>query len=397
MNARELLALVGSGAGGRSGDRALGRCRNVADVRSLCARRLPRAVFDFVDGAAEDEVTLARNRSAFATLDLTPALSATGAPVSPATTVLGRPVAFPLLLSPCGANGIVHPGGEAAVARAAAAAGTVYTAGCMGSVSLEELADPAARQWFQLYIWRDRGLCRELLARAAAAGYEALVVTVDTPVSGARERDLRSGLTIPPRIGTRVMLDGLRHPRWSSRFVRGPVVRFANVTDGSADPSSTMAYVGSQFDPTVTWDDVATLLQDWSGPVVIKGILSAAEARRAVDAGARAIVVSNHGGRQLDRSPATIDVLPEIAEAVGDDTEIYLDSGVRRGSDLALALARGADACMIGRPYLFGLGAAGEQGVRRVIELLHAELIRTMQLVGAESPAALHGVGQRSA
>jgi L-lactate dehydrogenase (cytochrome) len=397
MNVREiteLLDLTSPPSWGRS--RRLAASRNVEDLRRAFARSVPRAVADFVEGGAEDEVTVGRNRAAFESVRLVPRQLRGVPEVDLSTELFGRRVSMPLGLSPTGAIRVVHPDGELAVARAAARAGLVYAVPCMGSVLLEDVAaavPPDATLWFQLYIWRDRALTRELVARARAAGYKAMVVTVDTPLSGARERDMANGMNIPPKLTRAAAADAVRHPGWWIRFARNAPPAFENVRHRTPSAANTtaMRYTAEQFDPSATWDDLGTVLDGWDGPVIAKGVLSAQDAERALDAGATGIMVSNHGGRQLDRAPATLDVLAEVVQAVGDRAEVLIDSGVRRGGDIAAALARGARACFVGRPYLYGLGAGGEAGVSRALELLEGEMRRTFTLLGVRTPAELQG------
>ena len=362
--------------------RRLARCHSVADLRAVARRRLPLAVFDYLDGAAEDEVTARRNRSAFEEWELVPQVLRDVATVDLRTTVLGEPSSMPVVLAPTGFTGMFHPGGELAVAAAAERAGVPYAVSTLATTSLEDVAARTATPlWFQLYVWRDRGLCRELVARAKAAGYRGLVLTVDTPVPGARERDLRNGLTIPPALTARTVLDGARHPRWWCGLLSGRPLTFANVSSTS-HPTAVMEFVARQFDPTVTWDDIGWVAQAWGGPLVLKGVLSADDACRAADAGAAAVVVSNHGGRQLDHAGATLPALERVADAVGDRLELFLDSGVRRGSDVVKALGLGARAVLIGRPYLYGLAAGGQAGVERALAIIADELRRTLALLG---------------
>ncbi|HKF77734.1 MAG TPA: alpha-hydroxy acid oxidase [Candidatus Dormibacteraeota bacterium] len=364
----------------------------VEDYRRESQRRLPRAVFDFIDGGAEDEVTLRRNREAFGRIGLVPRVLADVHEVDTATSVLGRRLASPLLLAPTGLCGMATSRGEIPSARAAVEAGVIFTASCMSSVTLEEIAREApGEHWFQLYVWRDRGLTRSLIDRAAAAGYRALVVTVDTPVLGRRERDLRNGATIPPRITVRNALDTLRRPRWLLTMARGPRPTFANVAGPSAGlrPFALSPFVNGLFDPTVTWADLGWIRGLWRGPLLVKGVMCAEDAREAVAQGAAGIVVSNHGGRQLDGAPATMEVLPEVVEAVGGEVEVLLDSGIRRGADVARALALGARACMVGRAYLYGLAVGRQQGVARVLGILGTELERSMALMGCARVADL--------
>jgi L-lactate dehydrogenase (cytochrome) len=368
----------------------LARRVTIEDLRRAARRRMPRAVFDYIDGGAEDEVTMRRNREGFSELELVPRMLRDVETINLTTEVLGVRSRLPLALSPTGFTRMMHAGGELAVARAAARAGIPYTLSTMGTTSMEDVATASdGPLWFQLYVWRDRGLSRELIDRAKAAGYRALLLTVDTAVPGARERDLRNGLTIPPQLRLATVLDGARHPTWWWGLLRGDPVTFANVSHVAAEPTGVMAFVARQFDPTVTWDDIAWMVEAWDGPFAVKGVLSADDARRAAALGVQGVVVSNHGGRQLDHSRATISALTEVVDAVGNDLEVLVDSGFRRGSDVAKALAVGARAVMIGRPYLYGLGAAGEAGVDRAITVLAGELGRTMQLLGASSLAEL--------
>lgn len=366
--------------------RRLARCHAVADLRATARQWLPRGVFDYIDGGAEDEVSLRRNQAAFAEIDLVPSYLQGVADVNLGTTILGVPSPLPLALAPTGFSRMMHPDGELAVARAAGRSGLAYAVSTMATTSIEDIAEVATGPlWFQLYVWRDRGLSKELIDRAKSAGCHALVLTVDTPVPGARERDLRNGLTIPPELTVRTLLDGARHPHWWWGLLTTESVTFANVSNRAAEPSGAMAYVARQFDPALSWDDIGWIVDAWGGPFVMKGILSIDDAERAASLGVSGIVVSNHGGRQLDHTPAPVAVLPDIVDAVGDRLEVLVDSGVRRGSDIVKALALGARAAMIGRPYLYGLGVAGEQGVAHSIDILSAELRRTMQLLGVAS------------
>ena len=374
----------------RASTRRLARCRTIADLRVAARRRLPRPVFDYVDGGAEDEITLKRNTGAFDDLVLMPRVLRDVDDVDLSTTILGSRSPLPFALAPTGFTRMTHYEGELAVARAAGRAGIPYTLSTMGTRSIERVASVAtAPLWFQLYVWRDRGLAKELIERARAAGYDALLLTVDVPVPGSRERDLRNGLTIPPSLGLRTFFEGAKHPHWWWHFLTGDAVSFESVSDRAAKPSGVMAFLAEQFDPSVTWDDLAGMIEAWGGPFVLKGIIDPDDARRAADAGVTGIVVSNHGGRQLDRGPAAIDALPAIVEAVGGELEVLFDSGLRRGRDIVTALALGASACMVGRAYLYGLGTAGEAGVTKAIDLLAAELRRAMQLVGARTVAEL--------
>jgi L-lactate dehydrogenase (cytochrome) len=375
--------------------RRLARAASVADLRAIARRRLPRGVFDYIDGGAEDERTMAANAAAFAAVTFRPRVLRDVGEVDTSTTLLGRPLPLPLVLAPTGFTRIADPDGELAVARAAARAGVPYTLSTLSTRSIEEVAGVGSSpKWFQVYVWRDRGLVKEMIGRAASAGYEALVLTVDTAVLGRRERDVRRGFSLPPKIGPGTLVDGALHPGWTWRFLRSDPVRFANVRDaagvGDGRTAVTLSeYVNTQFDPGLSWRDVEWMRSVWSGPLVIKGVQAVDDARLAADAGVEAIALSNHGGRQLDSAPAALDLVPPVADAVGDRLEIICDGGVRRGSDIVKAVALGARACMAGRAYLYGLGAAGERGVDHVLGLLGADVRRTMALVGASSVAGL--------
>ena len=374
-----------------SDDRALASAYTVEDLRRAARRRVPRAVFGYMDGGSEDEITLARNVDAFRRVELVSRVLVDVDAVDPSTAMLSARLPAGFALAPTGFSRLVHFEGESAVARAAAAAGVPYTLSTVATTSIEDVATvaPTGTRWFQLYVARDREISKELMERARAAGYDVLVLTVDVPVSGARERDLRSGFTIPPAPSPRTLLNGVLHPTWSWRFLTSEPVSFANVTIGPTAPVSVMEQIHQMFDPSVEWSDVEWMLEQWDGPMLLKGIMSATDARQAADVGVAGVVVSNHGGRQLDRAPATLDVLPEIVEAVGDRVDVLFDGGIRRGSDVVTALALGAKAAMVGRAYLYGLGAAGERGVARAIEILDGEVRRTMALLGARSVAEL--------
>lgn len=371
--------------------RRLAKSATVEDLRRIARRRLPRGVFDYIDGGAEDELTMAGNSEAYRRLTFSPRVLRDVSQVDISSSLLGRKLAYPLVLAPTGFTRIAHPQGELAVARAAKRAGLPYALSTLGTRSIEEVAEVGSdRLWFQVYTWRDRDLVADLIERAANSGYEALCLTVDTAVLGRRERDVRRGFTLPPKIGLSTLIDGVIHPGWSWAFLTSEPIIFANVAgdrsvgDGS-DAISLAEYVGSQFDPALSWDDVEWFRDRWAGPLVVKGIQSVDDARIASDRGVDAIAISNHGGRQLDSAPATLDLLRSIAAAVGDKTEIICDGGVRRGSDIVKAIALGADAVMAGRPYLYGLGAAGEPGVDQVLTNFASEMRRTMALIGCTS------------
>jgi L-lactate dehydrogenase (cytochrome) len=378
----------------RAADRRLSTVASVADYRRIARRRLPRGVFDYVDGGAEDELTLRRNSEAFRRLEFRPSVLSDVGQVDISTSLLGRHLPAPVILAPTGFTRIVTPGGELDVARAAARAGLPYTLSTMATRSVEEVAAVSdGPKWFQVYVWRDRVLVKDLLARAAASGYEAIVITVDTAVLGRRERDVRHGFTLPPKIGPRTLIDGALHPAWTWNFVRAEPITFANATGTTAGDGSTAVrladYINGQFDPSLSWRDLDWFRAEWDGVIVLKGVQTADDARTAAAAGVEAIALSNHGGRQLDGAPVPVEHLAEVADAVADKVEIICDGGIRRGSDIVKALALGASACMIGRAYLYGLGAAGERGVDGVLGLLADDMRRTMALLGRRSVAEL--------
>jgi len=380
---------------------------NIDELREKARRKLPTAVFDFIDGAAEDEVTLRRNREAFGRLALLPRVGIDVSSVDLSTTALGQQLAAPLVLAPTGLCGMATSRGEIPVARAAAEARISCCVSCLSSVAMEEVVREApGEHWFQLYVWKDRAVTQSLVERAAASGYRVLVVTLDVPVLGQRERDARNGATIPPRLTLRNAIDMLRRPRWLWTILRGPRVTFANVApagpSSGPSPFALAPYVNTLFDPSITWKDLAWMRRLWKGPVAVKGVMCAEDARLAVESGADAVIVSNHGGRQLDSAPGSLESLAEVVEAVGGRAQVLFDGGIRRGTDLAKALALGARACLIGRPYLYGLAAAGQAGVADAIRILVAELRRTMALMGCRQiadlgPACLRATDGRQA
>lgn len=364
---------------------------NIADLRRLAQRRLPKMAFDYIDGGADDEVTLRANEARLRAHQLVWDSLVDISTIDLSTRVLGAAMRLPFFISPTAATRLFHTEGETAVARAAAAAGVAYTLSTIGSTTIEDIgrACPAPK-FFQVYVWKDRGVVKEALARAKAAGFTAAVLTVDVPVAGNRERDPRNRFTIPPTPSLTMLRQIGARPAWALDMVRGPPVRPENFTHIAADaPGGIMGFINSQFDRSVTWKDAAWMIDEWGGPFAIKGVATAADARRCLEIGATAVWVSNHGGRQLDGSPATIDLLPPVVDAVRGDADVIFDGGIRRGGDIVKAIALGATACAIGRAYLWGLAAAGEAGVRRALTILESELVRTMQLVGAPTRASL--------
>ena len=370
--------------------RRLAKVGNVDDLRLLAKRRLPGGVFDYFDGAAEDEVTKIENSSAFAKVELRPRVLVDVSSIDTSTTIMGQPVPFPIALSPTGFTRIAHPAGELAVARVAGAVNLPYTLSTLGTLSIEEVAKVATGPlWYQLYVWKDRGLSRELVERARDNGYKAIMLTVDTPVFGRRERDVRRGFTLPPKIGLETFVDGILHPKWTWDFVRSEPITFSAVAGRKSVDGSTAVtlsdYVNSQFDPTLSWKDLDWIREVSGLPLMLKGIQSVEDAKLAVELGVDAIALSNHGGRQYDGAPAPVALLPRVVDAVGDSIEVLVDGGVRRGSDVVKACALGARAVMFGRPYLYGLGAGGEMGVRWAIDHITSGVTRTMGLIGETS------------
>lgn len=365
-------------------DRRLGRAHTIADLRAIAARRLPRAVFDYTDGAAEQEISLRRARESFARVEFHPRVLRDVSTADTGTTVFGRRWPLPFALAPTGFTRMMHHEGERAAARAAQRAGVTFTLSTMGTTSIEQVADeaPDAYKWFQLYVWRDRAAGKDLIERARAAGFEALVLTVDTAVAGARMRDVRNGLTIPPALTPSTVLDAAVHPTWWFNLLTTEPLAFASLHEWHGTVAE---LVDAMFDPSVTFADIEWLRAAWPGPLLLKGIHTVEDARAAVDHGADGIIISAHGGRQLDRAAAPLEVLPSIVDAVGDRAEILLDTGIMNGGDIVAALALGAKACLVGRAFLYGLMAGGERGVDRAITILTEEMTRTLRLLGVPS------------
>jgi isopentenyl diphosphate isomerase/L-lactate dehydrogenase-like FMN-dependent dehydrogenase len=361
----------------------------VDDVRRIAERRLPRAIFDLLEGGSGDEVTVSRNRDALRRLDLRPRALEDVSKRSPETTVLGQRISMPVMLAPTGAGRLMHRSSELAVASAAAAAGTVYVQSTVSAYPLEEVAAASNRTaWFQLYVPPNRDELPALLERVAAAGYRTLVVTIDMAALGNRERDARNQILNLPMWHPRALAQGFSRPLWGVEFLRGNVGLGPASDDGRQSLGDTRAVIASAA-TSVTWDDIAAVREQWDGPLVVKGVMRHDECDRLVEAGVDGIVVSNHGGRQLDGVPGAIEVLPAVVDAVAGRAEVLVDGGFRRGTDVVKAVALGASAVLIGRPYLYGLAAGGEAGVRRVLEVLLAEIDLTLALLGAASPADL--------
>jgi (S)-mandelate dehydrogenase len=373
--------------------RDISRALNIADLRDIARRRLPGFVFEYVESGAEDEATVRGNRVALERLQLVPTTLLDCSARHQRTTILGRAADAPLLIAPTGLNGLLHPDGDVALARAAAKAGVPYTLSTVSTTRLEEVASRAGgRLWMQLYVVKERAMARDVMQRAGAAGYEALVFTTDANVFGNREWDQR-GYRLPGKPTLRARLDALRHPRWLWEvLIKNGMPRFRNLEaflPPSLTPMGASTVIPRLFDATICWDDIAWIREHWRGKLLIKGVLTAADAERAAALGLDGIVVSNHGGRQLDYCVAPIDMLPEIVAAVGSRLPIIIDSGFRRGTDVVKALALGAQAVMLGRAMLYGLIAGGQPGVERALEIFTSEIERVLGQLGCNSVAEL--------
>lgn len=370
------------------GPRGVDRLNTYADFEKVAKRRLPRMVYDFVAGGADGEVTLRANREAFDRVRWAPRFLSDVSGRDITTSVLGQHLEVPFVCGPAGLARLVHREGELAVARAAGKAGTVFVVSTGSSYSLEEIADAATGPvWFQLYLWKSSEVVKSLVERARASGYEALVLTIDVPAVGKRERDFRNGFTLPPRIRMSGALDTSWRFWWLYHLLTGPEVNFGSlveiVGEGDVDVASVGVYVDRELnDPTKTWEDLAELRRMWDGPLLVKGVMTAHDAKHAVDNGADGVIVSNHGGRQLDSVPGALEVLPEVVDMVGDRAEVILDGGVRRGEDIVKAKALGASATMGGRPWFWGLCAGGEAGVTKMLDVFKADVVRTLALIG---------------
>ncbi|HBD11567.1 MAG TPA: alpha-hydroxy-acid oxidizing enzyme [Porticoccaceae bacterium] len=367
--------------------RRINRCFNLEDFRSGAKARLPTPLYHYIEGGADDEITRYHNTAAFNQYALIPRCLEEVTTVDTKTTVLGCEVDWPVILSPTGMTRFFHHEGERAVARAAERFGTLYSLSTLSTTSIEDIAaETSGPKLFQLYVLRDPGINRELIDRCRSSGFNALCLTVDTVVQGNRERDLRTGMTVPPKPTLASLAAFAARPRWVYRYFTTPPLEMANlsrhIAEGSSKVSSLGHYINGQFDRALNWSAAEAIAQHWRGAFAIKGIMSAEDAKRAKSIGATAVIISNHGGRQLDTSPAPIEQVGEIADAVGGEMDIIVDGGVRRGTHVLKALALGATACMIGRPYLYGLAAGGQPGVERVLDLLRSELERDMILSG---------------
>jgi L-lactate dehydrogenase (cytochrome) len=365
--------------------RRLAAALTIADLRAIAKRRTPRAAFDYTDGAAEAELSLARARQAFQDIEFHPAILRDVSTVDTSRDVLGRRVELPFGIAPTGFTRLMQTEGERAGAAAAAAAGIPFALSTMGTTTIEEVAaagGPTGRHWFQLYVWTDRDRSMQLVSRAAKAGFDTLLVTVDVPVPGARLRDRRNGFTLPPQLTPATVLDVLTRPAWWFNLVTTEQLSFASLSTWSGTVAE---LIQTMFDPTVTYEDLAWIREQWPGKVVVKGVQTLDDARRLADAGVDGITLSNHGGRQLDRAPIPFHLLPHVVREVGRDLEVHLDTGIMSGADIVASLALGARFTMVGRAYLYGLMAGGRAGVDRAIAILSEEIQRTMQLLGVVS------------
>jgi len=370
-------------------------CHNVEDFRKLAKKKLPSPIFHYIDGGADDEVTLKRNTDSFNTCDLIPSVLNNVSNVDLSTTVLGQKIKFPLFLAATAMHRLYHHEGERATVKAAEKMGTMFGISTMATTSIEEIGKlTEGPKLFQLYIHKDKGLTDNLIERCKHAGFNSMCLTVDTVVAGNRERDHRTGFSTPPRLTLGSLLSFALHPGWTLNHLTHKKFQLANLihmTDkGSSVDKSVMDYINEQFDPAMNWKDAEYCVKKWGGPFALKGVMSVDDAKKAIDIGCTAIMVSNHGGRQLDGSRAPFDQLAEIVDAVGDKIEVILDGGVRRGTHVLKALALGAKACSFGKGYLFALGAAGQKGVEAVLQKMHDEIQRDMILMGCRSVKELN-------
>jgi L-lactate dehydrogenase (cytochrome) len=365
-------------------DRRLQRALTINDLRTIAKRRTPQAPFDYTDGSAEEELSLARARQAFSDIEFHPAILKDVSAVNTSWDVLGKPVAMPVGIAPTGFTRMMHTEGEFAGARAAEKFGIPFSLSTMGTASIEEVkeAAPTGRNWFQLYMWKDRERSMELVSRAADAGCDTLLVTVDVPVAGARLRDKRNGFSIPPALTVKTITNAIPRPWWWWDFLTTPPLQFASLSSWSGTVAELLDIM---FDPTVDFDDLKWIKSQWPGKVVVKGVQTVDDAKKLAKIGVDAIVLSNHGGRQLDRAPIPFHLLPHVVKEVGKDMEIHLDTGIMSGADIVASVALGARFTLIGRAYLYGLMAGGQKGVERALSILQEETIRTMRLLGVAS------------
>ena len=365
-------------------------CYNVQDFRKLAKKNLPAPIFHYIDGGSDDEVTLKRNTDSFSKCDLVPNILASVGQPDLSTNVFGTKIDMPLFLSPTAMQKLYHHDGDKASARAAEKFGTFYSMSTMATSSIEEISNiSGGPKLFQLYIHKDQKLTDNLIDRCKSSGFKGLCLTVDTVVAGNRERDHRWGFTTPPKLTLKSLLSFATHPKWSINYLLNEKFQLANVShftkNGSSIAKGVMEYINEQYDPAMSWKDAEYCVKRWGGPFALKGVMSVDDAKRAVDIGASAIMLSNHGGRQLDGSRSPFDQLPEIADAVGGKIEIILDGGIRRGTHVLKALSLGATACSFGKGFLFALGAGGQKGVEKILQNMKDEITRDMILLGKKS------------
>lgn len=368
--------------------RRLTRALTIYDLRTIAKRRTPQAPFDYTDGSADQEISLTRARTTFEQIEFSPNVLRDVSRVDASVMMLGNTYALPFGISPTGFTRMMHTEGEIAGCTAAADSGIPYVLSTMGTRSIEDVAAaaPHGHNWFQLYMWKDRDRSMALVERARAAGFETLMLTVDVPVAGARLRDVRNGMTIPPSLSSRTIINAIPRPAWWLNFLTTDPLKFASLDSWDGTVAELL---DSMFDPTITFDDLKWIRKNWKGKLVIKGIQNVDDALKSVDAGVDAIILSNHGGRQLDRAPVPFLLLPEVRKKIGKRAELHLDTGIMHGADIVAALANGADFTWIGRAYLYGLMAGGRDGVDRAIEILNSQIYRTMKLLGVNSIAEL--------
>ena len=369
--------------------RRLTRALTIYDLRDIAKRRTPQAPFDYTDGGADTESSLTRARAAYEKLEFQPKILLNVKDVDLSVQMLGKKMSMPLGIAPTGFTRMMQTEGEYAGACAAADAGIPFTLSTMGTRSIEDVAKaaPTGRNWFQLYMWKDRDRSMALVDRAKASGFDTLVLTVDVPVAGARLRDVRNGMTIPPSLTSKTILNAIPRPAWWINFLTTDPLKFASLDSWNGTVAELL---DSMFDPTVTYEDLKWIRGQWKGNLVVKGIQNVDDAVMSIDAGADAIILSNHGGRQLDRAPVPLHLLPEVIKAVGNKAEVHVDTGIMHGADVVAALASGAKFTWIGRAYLYGLMAGGKPGVDRTLEILRAQITRTMKLLGARTVAELN-------
>jgi L-lactate dehydrogenase (cytochrome)/glycolate oxidase len=369
--------------------RRLSKALTIYDLRDIAKRRTPQAPFDYTDGGSDTESSLTRTRTAYEKLEFQPKILLNVKDVDISVNMLGKNASMPIGIAPTGFTRMMQTEGEYAGACAASDAGIPYTLSTMGTRSIEDVAKaaPDGRNWFQLYMWKDRDRSMALVDRAKAAGFDTLVLTVDVPVAGARLRDVRNGMTIPPSLTLRTILNAIPRPAWWVNFLTTDPLKFASLDSWNGTVAELL---DSMFDPTITYEDLKWIRGQWQGNLVVKGIQNVDDAVRSIEAGADAIILSNHGGRQLDRAPVPLYLLPEVLKAVGNKGEVHIDTGIMHGADVVAALATGAKFTWIGRAYLYGLMAGGKPGVDKALEIMRMQIIRTMKLLGARTVAELN-------